>query len=53
MQYDKENRLVLSQEAAQTSTYQYSGDGLKRVEIVSGAVTTLVWDGTDYLQGVS
>lgn len=34
------------------STYTYDGDGLKRSsqEVTSGR-TTLVWDGTDYLQG--
>jgi len=36
------------------STYTYDGDGLKRTEQVSGAgVTTLVWDGDEYLQARS
>jgi hypothetical protein len=33
------------------STYAYDGDGLKRVEIVDGSATTLVWYGEDYRQG--
>lgn len=33
------------------STFAYDGDNLKRVEIAkNGAKTTLVWDGTDYLE---
>lgn len=42
---------------AQVSTYAYDGDNLKRLEIATDisqdpptlAVTTLLWDGTDYL----
>lgn len=31
--------------------YAYSGDGLKRREFSqTGVVTTLVWDGSEYLQ---
>lgn len=31
-------------------TYLYDGDGMKRVEQLDGARTTIVWDGQDYLQ---
>ena len=33
-----------------TSTYQYSGDSLKRAEQASGVTTTLVWDDASCLQ---
>jgi len=33
------------------TTYLYDGDGMKKVEISGGTRTTLVWDGSDYLQG--
>lgn len=50
MTYDKENRLqVLDHNGAKT-TYTYDGNGQKRSENVSGTLTTIVWDGTDYLQ---
>ena len=42
---------MLHQGGGVTSTYQYSGDSLKRVELVSGVTTTLVWNGASYLQG--
>ena len=51
MSYDKENRLSNHLQGGTSTTYTYSGDGLKRVENVAGSVTTLVWDGSDYLQG--
>jgi hypothetical protein len=57
--YDKENREIENKVGGTIVSYTYSGDGLKRSEIVgdnnsdppSLAVTTLVWDGSDYLQG--
>jgi hypothetical protein len=49
MSYDKENRLAVHQSGASTATSTYSGDGLKRLELVNGVATTLVWDGSDYL----
>ncbi|MBX3107821.1 MAG: RHS repeat protein [Fimbriimonadaceae bacterium] len=49
MAYDKENRLVKDMRNGTVATYTYSGDGLKRSSIVDGAVTTLVWDGSEYL----
>jgi len=53
MAYEKENRLSRHESGGVISTYQYDGDGKKRVELVSGARTTLIWDGEDYLQGRS
>jgi hypothetical protein len=53
MGYDKENRLALHQQASSTATYLYAADNMKRVENVDGAMTTLVWDGSSYLQGRS
>ena len=50
MLYDKENRLLRHEQGASIVAYLYDGDGLKRVELVHGNRTTLVWDGTDYLQ---
>ena len=35
------------------TTYTYSSDDLKRCEQVGSSITTLVWDGRDYLQGRS
>jgi hypothetical protein len=46
MSYDKENRLSVHQSGASVATYAYSGDGLKRLELVDGVATTLVWDGS-------
>ena len=51
MSYDKENRLNVHLNGEVTTTYSYSGDGKKRTEAVGNALTTLVWDGEDYLQG--
>ena len=53
MSYDKENRLKVHQSGSSTATYTCDGDGMKRLEPVDGVRTTLVWDGTDYLQGRS
>ena len=46
-------RLPQHESGSSFATYTYSGDGLKRLERVDGAATTLVWDGSDYLQGRS
>ncbi|MBL8068451.1 MAG: hypothetical protein JNM28_08375 [Armatimonadetes bacterium] len=51
MSYDKENRLVLDLDSGARTTYTYSGDGLKRSEATGSGVTTMVWDGSEYLQG--
>jgi YD repeat-containing protein len=55
MFYDKENRLIRhAQDEVEDSIFTYDGDGLKRTENDGTAeVTTLVWDGSDYLQGRS
>lgn len=53
MAYDDENRMI-GHYASQTDSFEataYDGDGLKKVEIAkNGARTTLIWDGTEYLQ---
>ncbi|MFM9874675.1 MAG: hypothetical protein ACKVQS_14560 [Fimbriimonadaceae bacterium] len=57
LSYDKENREISHSLAGTVVTYTYSGDGLKRSEITmnngsdppSLAITTLVWDGSEYL----
>lgn len=46
---DNENRLNVHQDGSSVATYTYGGDGLKRLELVDGALTTLVWDGDDYV----
>ena len=53
MSYDKENRLSVHKDGASVATYAYDGAGPKRLELVDGAATTLIWDGSDYLQGRS
>jgi YD repeat-containing protein len=53
LSYDKENRMARHQDGATVVTYTYAADGLKRSEVAAGGTTTLVWDGTDYLQGRS
>ncbi|MBL8068453.1 MAG: hypothetical protein JNM28_08385 [Armatimonadetes bacterium] len=48
--YDKENRMAsIVDYNNQIATYTYSGDGLKRSEITGSGITTLVWDGSEYL----
>jgi hypothetical protein len=49
MAYDKENRMKEIFEDALAHTFSYDGDGYKRTENKNGTVTTIVWDGTDYL----
>ena len=52
MAYDKENRITSQYQPDGSSvTYSYHADGMKRSELVAGSLTTLVWDGEDYLQG--
>jgi YD repeat-containing protein len=50
MSYDKENRMAVFQEDAVTTTYAYDSDGFKKVENVGGSLSTIIWDGTDYVQ---
>ena len=52
MTYDEENRMSRLESGAVISTYVYDGDNLKRTERVDGSVTTIVWDGADYLQEI-
>ena len=52
MTYDEENRMSRLESGAVVSTYVYDGDNLKRTERVDGSVTTIVWDGADYLQEI-
>jgi hypothetical protein len=33
-----------------TTTYAYDSDGFIKVENVGGSLSTIIWDGTDYLQ---
>jgi YD repeat-containing protein len=51
MSYDRENRLVTHRDGATVVSYTYGADGLKRTEVTGSGTTTLVWDGSDYLQG--
>ena len=37
-------------EDATLNTYTYDSDGFKKVENVSGNLSTIIWDGTDYQQ---
>jgi len=37
-------------EDAALITYAYDSDGCKKVENVGGSLSTIIWDGTDYLQ---
>jgi len=54
MTYDWENRLGVHQNpSGVVSSYLYYTDNMKAVEYVAGALTTLIWDGGDYLQGRS
>jgi YD repeat-containing protein len=53
MTYDQENRLVRHQVRSVVNTMTYDGDGFKRAEISATGTTTLIWDGSDYLQGRS
>jgi hypothetical protein len=37
-------------EDATLNTYTYDSDGFKKVENVGGSLSSIIWDGTDYLQ---
>lgn len=53
MAYDPENHLRSSQSPGMLPiTYVYDGDGKKRIKNEYGGLTTLVWDGEDYLQEI-
>jgi len=51
MGYD--NMLRLNYQIASTGryTYTYDADGKKRYENIPTGLTTIIWDGPDYLQG--
>lgn len=53
--YDDEDRMTLENQVNVApngkTTHTYAGDGLRRTtKSTTGAVTTFVWDGSDYLQ---
>ena len=53
MTYDKENRLATYRDnLTGLTTYTYQPDGLKRSERNGSSITTLVWDGSDYLGSI-
>jgi hypothetical protein len=53
MQYDYENRLSFYLDSSNAATYLYYTNNMKAIELLNGARTSLIWDGTNYLQGRS
>ena len=51
MSYDQENRLTAEVDGSTFTSYTYEPGGMKRSEIAGSAITTLLWDSSDYLQG--
>ncbi len=51
MAYDKENRLAVHMSGATITSFAFGGDGLMRLDMAGAAITNLVWDGSEYLQG--
>ncbi len=52
--YDGENRLLTESGSNGITMYTYQGDGLRRSAFEAGkSLVTTVWDGGDYLGGVS
>jgi YD repeat-containing protein len=51
MSYDNENRLREHRNGSTITTFAYQYDGMKRTESTGASRTTIVWDGSDYLQG--
>jgi RHS repeat-associated protein len=47
---DINNNLRVAQDAAGLTTSTYDGDNLRRRVVSSSVTTTMVWDGSDYLQ---
>jgi hypothetical protein len=43
--------LKSHESGAAVASYLYYTDNMKAVENIGGALTTLIWDGSDYLQG--
>ena len=50
MSYHKENRMATFAEDATFNTYTYDSDGFKKVENVDGSLSSIIWDGINYLQ---
>jgi hypothetical protein len=48
MSYDKENRMATFAEDATLNACD--SDGFKKVENVGGSLSTIIWDGPNYLQ---
>ncbi len=51
MGYENVNRLNFQIAGSVRFTYTYDASGLKRYEDAPSGRTTIIWDGTDYLQG--
>ena len=51
MVYDQENRMTVHQDGATLNTFTYEPNGMKHTEKLAAVTTTLVWNGSDYLQG--
>jgi hypothetical protein len=49
MSYDNVNRMARFAEVEMLNAYTYDSDGFKKVENVGGSLSTIIWDGTDYL----
>lgn len=49
LSYDNVNRMATFAEDATLNAYTYDSDGFKKVENVGGSLSTIIWDGTDYL----
>lgn|GEM_PF-5925415 len=50
MTYDYENRLQMQVQPGNfVSSYVYDGSGLKRLEMEYNGLTTIIWDGPDYV----
>jgi hypothetical protein len=43
--------MSLQQQASLAMTNLYAADNMKRLENVDGSITTLSWDGSNYLGG--
>jgi len=46
MDFDWQAQLAEHNDGSTVATYTFSGDGLKRSEILATGRTTLIWDGT-------
>lgn len=48
--YDKENRMQTHTLGEMVTSFTYHPDGLKFTEKAGASATTIVWDGSEYLQ---